>query len=446
MTDITMPKLSDSMESGTILSWLKADGETVAAGEELVEIETDKATMTYEAPEAGTLAIVAPVGEALPVGSVIARVGVAGASAEGQSELPAGPVDSGRAHTGLAAGARASSSPSAGSASEADAEGPGAPAHSMPVVGARSSANGSGAGVATPIARRLAAVHGVDLAAVAGTGPRGRVVRTDVAAAAGIAAPSAPTAAVVAPAAAAPIAPPAAPPIALPADGTVVQELTRLQQVVARRMAEAKATVPEFQVQTEVEMDAALALRAQLKAQAGEDAVVPSVNDLIVKAAALALREHPLANGSYKDGRFELHPRVNVGIAVAAQDALVVPTIADADTRSLGSIATETRRLAGRVRDGAITPPELSGGTFTVSNLGMYGMTAITPVINTPQAAILGVGAARTVLARDDDGEIVDHHLMTLTLTCDHRILYGADAAQFLATIRAKLEQPLRLV
>jgi pyruvate dehydrogenase E2 component (dihydrolipoamide acetyltransferase) len=422
MTDITMPKLSDSMESGTILTWLKADGATVAAGEELVEIETDKANMTYESPEAGTLTIVAAPGEALPVGAVIARVG-AGAAAEAPAAAPAGPDSAPptRAHAGLAAGAPASSSPPAGSASVA---------------------NGSGAVVvATPVARRLAAAHGVELAALVGTGPRGRVTRADVAAAAGIALPPAPTAAAP-PAAPAPAPDAPAPP---PADGVEVRELSRLQQVVARRMAEAKATVPEFQVQTEVVIDAALALRAQLKATAGEDGVTPSVNDLVVKASALALRAHPLANGSYKDGRFELHPRVNVGIAVAAQDALVVPTITDADTRSLGSIAVEARRLAGRVREGSITPPELSGGTFTVSNLGMYGMTAITPVVNLPQAAILGVGAARTVLARDADGEIVDRRLMTLTLTCDHRILYGADAARFLAAIRDLLEQPLRL-
>ncbi|HEU4700984.1 MAG TPA: dihydrolipoamide acetyltransferase family protein [Conexibacter sp.] len=440
MTDITMPKLSDSMESGTILSWLKADGETVAAGEELVEIETDKATMTYEAPAAGTLAIVAAAGEALAVGAVIARVG-AGASAGAPAAAPAGPV-AGEDDSVGGAQEIVSKAPPAGSASAPDAEGAAAPSLSMPVVGERSSANGNGAVAATPIARRLAAVHGVDLASLAGSGPRGRITRSDVAAAAGIAAPAAPARASVAPPAiAAPTAP--APPTA---DGVEVRELTRLQQVVARRMAEAKATVPEFQVQTEVAMDAALALRAQLKAQAAEGAVVPSVNDLIVKASALALRAHPLANGSYKDGRFELHPRVNVGIAVAAQDALVVPTIADADTRSLGAIAAEARRLAGRVRDGSITPPELSGGTFTVSNLGMFGMTAISPVINMPQAAILGVGATREVVARADDGTIADRRLMTLTLTCDHRILYGADAAQFLATIRDLLEQPLRLV
>ena len=313
-----------------------------------------------------------------------------------------------------------------------------------PPAGSASAADGNGAVAATPIARRLAVAHGVELASLSGSGPRGRVTRADVAAAAGIAAPPAPATAPLAEAAPAPA--PAAPTPAPPADGVELRELTRLQQVVARRMAEAKATVPEFQVQTEVAMDAALALRAQLKAAAGEDDIVPSVNDLIVKASALALREHPLANGSYKEGRFALHPRVNVGIAVAAQDALVVPTITDADTRSLRAIAAEARRLAGRVRDGSITPPELSSGTFTVSNLGMFGMTAISPVINVPQAAILGVGAARAVLARDEHGDVVDRQSMTLTLTCDHRILYGADAARFLATIRDLLEQPLRLV
>jgi pyruvate dehydrogenase E2 component (dihydrolipoamide acetyltransferase) len=165
---------------------------------------------------------------------------------------------------------------------------------------------------------------------------------------------------------------------------------------------------------------------------------------MIVKAAALALRHHPLANGAYRDGAFELYSRVNVGIAVAAEGALVVPTIFDADQKSLGAIAADSRRLASLVRDGTATPPDLTGATFTVSNLGMYGMTAITPVINVPQAAILGVGTMREVLARID-GEIVDRRLMTLTLSCDHRILYGADAAKFLSEIRELLEQPLRL-
>ena len=211
-------------------------------------------------------------------------------------------------------------------------------------------------------------------------------------------------------------------------------------------MAEAKATIPEFQVQTEVEITGAVEFRAQLKEIASSQGVTaPSLNDLIVKACAACLRRHPRANGSYVDGGFELHERVNVGFAVAADDALVVPVIHDADVRTLGQIATLSRRLAESVRAGTITPPELSGATFTVSNLGMYGMTAITPVINPPQAAILGVGAIREVLARGADGEIVDRQLLTLTLSCDHRILYGADAAQFLAAIRAVLESPAAL-
>jgi pyruvate dehydrogenase E2 component (dihydrolipoamide acetyltransferase) len=224
-----------------------------------------------------------------------------------------------------------------------------------------------------------------------------------------------------------------------------VQELTRTQSVIARRMAESKATVPEFTLSAEVDMEAAVALRAQLKAVAGaEGAATPSYNDMVVKACAIALREHPRANGAYRDGRFELYSRVNVGVAVAAQDSLVVPTVFDADQKSLGEIARETRTLAERVRAGAVTPPELSGGTFTVSNLGMFGIQSFTAVINAPQAAILAVGEM-TPRAVVRDGEIVALHAMTVTLACDHRILYGAEAAEFLGRIRGLLEQPIAL-
>ena len=207
-------------------------------------------------------------------------------------------------------------------------------------------------------------------------------------------------------------------------------------------MAESKATIPDFTLNIEVDMEGAVALRAELKAL--ELPVTPTYNDMVVKASAIALREFPRANGSYRDGRFELHSRVNVGVAVAAQDALVVPTVFDADAKSLTTIATETRALAGRVREGVVTPPELSGGTFTVSNLGMFGVTSFTAVINPPQAAILSVGAlAQRAVVRD--GAIVARHTMDLTLACDHRILYGADAAQFLARVRDLLQRPLAL-
>jgi pyruvate dehydrogenase E2 component (dihydrolipoamide acetyltransferase) len=222
------------------------------------------------------------------------------------------------------------------------------------------------------------------------------------------------------------------------------EELTKLQQTVARRMAESKATAPHFYLSVEVDMSRAVEARGRLKAAAAEDEPVPSFNDMVVKACAIALREHPRANGAYRDGRLELYSRINVGVAVAGQDALVVPTVFDADQKGLRQIARETRALAGRVREGAITPPELSGGTFTVSNLGMFGIDSFAAVINPPQAGILAVGAiAERPAVRD--GQIVPAHLMAINLACDHRILYGADGARFLDRIRSLLSEPLGL-
>jgi pyruvate dehydrogenase E2 component (dihydrolipoamide acetyltransferase) len=313
-----------------------------------------------------------------------------------------------------------------------------------PEISGPSPRDAAGSGLrATPIARRTAAVLGVSLDLARGTGPLGRITRADVLLSAGVTGDDEPPLPTVRPAPA-PAAAVVAGPKPPPSPGTTRQQPTRLQLLVARRMSEAKATIPHFQVQTEVAIDGAVRLRRFLKSAAGESDPVPSLNDIIIKAAASALREHPLANGSYQDDGFVLHERINIGIAVATEDALVVPTVFDAAGKSLGQIARETRTLATRVRDGAISPAELEGGTFTVSNLGMFGMTAITPVINAPQAAILGVGALRETLARVD-GEIVDRQLLTLTLSCDHRILYGADAARFLAAIRELLETPMKL-
>jgi len=415
-TEITMPRLSDSMEEGTILSWLVAPGSEVAVGDDLLEVETDKANMTVEAEAAGVLEILAEEGATLPVGAPIARLLPEGGAA---GPAPAGDV------APQPSVEPAVDPPQAGEVPDRSVDAP----------------TGNGDGRVTPLARRIAAVHGVDLGSIQGTGVGGRITRADVSAAAGIAAPV-----VIAPASPPSAASSASTGTTAPVEGAKggaeVQELSRLQQVIARRMAESKSTVPHFQVETEVRMDAAIELRAGLKRVAG-DGPVPSFNDIIVRATALALRKHPKANGSYRDGVFELHRSVNVGIAVAADDALVVPTITDADQRSLGEIALESRRLAERVRAGTVTPPELAGGTFTVSNLGMFGMTAIYPVINPPQAAILGVGKTRELLLRGADGGIEDASLMTLTLSCDHRILYGAEAAQFLAEIRDLLEAPL---
>jgi pyruvate dehydrogenase E2 component (dihydrolipoamide acetyltransferase) len=284
---------------------------------------------------------------------------------------------------------------------------------------------------------------GVELSRLDGSGPGGRIVKADVEAAAGEAPPAAPPSP-----AAAPRAAPSPPPSALEiARGEVqVVELSRVQATIARRMAESKATAPHFYLQMEIDMSDAVRVRGQLKAIVGEGQPAPTFNDMVVKACALALRESPRANGAYKDGRFELYSRVNVGVAVAAHDALVVPTIFDADRKSLGEIATEARELAAKVREGRITPPELSGATFTVSNLGMYGIENFSAVINPPQAALLSVGAvASKPVVDEESGEIVARNIMGVTLACDHRILYGADGALFLARVRDLLQQPLSL-
>jgi pyruvate dehydrogenase E2 component (dihydrolipoyllysine-residue acetyltransferase) len=458
MPDVVMPRLSDSMEEGTILKWLKSDGDEVARGEELVEIETDKATMTYQADTAGTLAIVAQEGDTLPIGEVIARIGGAG-------EAPVSDGAAAEAEAPQQAEASGNGSPAetpAAPAPAATAEPPAAAPAPEPAPAAPAAEGNGGRPKASPVARRIAREQGIDLTTLRGTGPGGRIVKADVEAAASgaapaaapapapaeVPAPAAPAEAAPAPAEAAAPPPPPAPAVAETgtAKGDVaVQELSRTQQVIARRMAESKATVPHFAISTDVDMEGAVELRTQLKAAVEKTGgAVPSYNDMVVKASAIALREFPRANGSYKDGRFELYSRINIGVAVAAQEALIVPTVFDADKKSLGEIARDSRALAERVRAGVVTPPELSGGTFTVSNLGMFGVTEFTAVINPPQAAILAVGKMepRAVVR---DGEIVARNTMSLTLACDHRILYGADAAEFLARIRALLEQPIAL-
>jgi pyruvate dehydrogenase E2 component (dihydrolipoamide acetyltransferase) len=450
MPDVAMPRLSDSMEEGTILKWLKSDGDEVSRGDELVEIETDKANMTYEADQDGTLAIVAQEGDTLAVGETIARIGEGNGAApaaeqEDTAEQEAGGDEGGEAK---AETATATAEPEAGGdEGEGDDEAPAEPEPDREPAPAAE--GGNGRIKASPVARRMARELGLELKGVKGTGPGGRIVKADVQAAAGDGA----QAEAAAPAEAAPAQaeePKKAPPPVVSGDSqtgrgeTSTQDLTRLQQTVARRMAESKATAPEFVLNIDVDMEEAVELRKRIKAAAPEGQPVPSFNDFVVKASALALRDFPRANGAYRDGSFELYSRVNVGIAVAGQDALVVPTVFDADTKSLGTIATESRQLAERVRAGAITPPELSSGTFTVSNLGMYGIHSFVAVINPPQAAILAVGAmAPTPVVRD--GEVTVRNILRLTLACDHRILYGADAAEFLGRIRERLENPLLL-
>jgi pyruvate dehydrogenase E2 component (dihydrolipoamide acetyltransferase) len=556
-SDVTMPRLSDSMEEGTVLKWLVDEGGEVKRGEPLVEIETDKANMTYDADSDGVLVeIVAQEGDTLPIGEVIARIGEAGeaksgggdeesagdeeeaeaaeeteasgdeeaeeggdeaeeegaeeaepaqaegdaeAEAEGSDEEAAGGAAEGEAEAEAEAEAEgedeaeaegegedeaeaeaddaeaegdadeAAAGDEEGEAAVAGAEGGGGETQAAAGTATRerpSGGNGDGRVKASPVARRMARDLGVELAQLEGTGPGGRIVKADVEAAAenGGAKPEAKAETAEQPeeAEAAPKQKgkkkdkakkaeekkekePAKEPQrgeAGPKGEAEVQELTRLQQTVSRRMAESKATAPEFSIALTVDMTAAVELRERLK-QISDP--VPSFNDMVVKASANALREFPRVNGAYRDGKFELYEKVNVGIAVAAQDALVVPTLFDTDKKSLGQIARDARAVIEKVKEKTVTPPELSGGTFTVSNLGMFGIEQFTAIINPPQAAILTVGKLAKKPAVDDKGKVVARDQMTLTLVCDHRILYGADGAQFLARVKELLEQPLSL-
>jgi pyruvate dehydrogenase E2 component (dihydrolipoamide acetyltransferase) len=461
MAEVVMPRLSDSMEEGTILQWLKGVGDEVAVGDELVEIETDKANMAYESDVAGTLSeILVQEGETVAIGTPIATVGAAsGVSSRdgGGTDAPAaGPVAAGDPPPPAVAKASSGAGPPTAPPAEAAINAPSAP-------------NGGGRPKASPVARRIAKERGLDLTTLQGSGPGGRIVKADVERAEGASASEqtgAPgsepgTAATQAtgetgfepatarPPASAPAAEAVSPSSAAvgpeTAKGTVsYEDPSKLQSTVARRMSESKATAPHFYLEAEIDMSRLVSARSQIKAGAKEGDVVPSFNDMVVKACALALREHPRANGAYRDGRFELYSRVNVGVAVAARDALVVPTIFDADQKNLRQIAADSRALAQRVRDGQITPPELSGATFTVSNLGMFGIDSFAAVINPPQAAILAVGAIteRPVVR---NGQTTTADLMRVNLACDHRILYGAPAAEFLARVRALLEEPLSL-
>ena len=440
-SDVTMPRLSDSMEEGTILKWLVDEGGEVKRGEPLVEIETDKANMTYEADTDGTLIeVTAKEGDTLPVGELIARIGDAGeAGSNGAGKEAAEKEDD--------SGGEADEPSGAEEREEEPAE---APVATDEKQQRDESSNGAGAappGVdrrgdgrvkASPVARRMAQEIGIELSELEGSGPGGRIVKADVEAAGKGGERPAERGRAETPARPEPVAAGEA-----GAKGELqTLELTKLQRTVSRRMAESKATAPDFDLHVEVDMTACVELRDRLKEVADP---VPSYNDMVVKACGTALAEHPRVNGAYRDGRFELYSRVNIGIAVAAQDTLVVPTIFDADRKSLGAIARDARQKIEKVRDGKITPPELSGGTFTVSNLGMYGIDSFSAVINPPQAALLTVGALKKKPLVDERGRVVARDAVSLTLTCDHRILYGADGAQFLARVRELLERPLSL-
>jgi pyruvate dehydrogenase E2 component (dihydrolipoamide acetyltransferase) len=416
--ELTMPRLSDTMEQGTIGRWVKHEGDAFAEGEVIAEIETDKATMDFQAYSDGTLLkILVGDGESAALGAPIAIVGQAGE--EVPETAPSGHGDAARA---------AEDTPAKAVKQPKDEPAPAAEPAPRPDAG--------GTLRVSPIARRMADAAGLDLSGLAGrgSGPDGRIVKADVERLIGGGAP-----------AAASHTPPAVQPAPAPAAGDEVRELTPMLKAVARRMAESFATVPHFSVSARIDMTAADALRRDANtalAPAGEKI---SVNDLIVRACALALIEHPQAHRSYVEGRHVYHAHANVGIAVALDDGLVVPVIEAADRKPLRVIAREARDLAGRARSGGLRQPEIEGGTFTVSNLGMFDVAFFNAIINPPESAILAVGSAEpTPVVRD--GEVTVRSLMTATLSVDHRACSGADGARLLQTIRRNLEQPLLLL
>ncbi len=443
MPDITMPKMGFDMQEGTIIRWLKKPGDEVRRGEPIAEIETDKVTIEIEAFASGTLTeIVVQEGQSAPVNAVIARLdGGNGAQAPAPvAETPA---------------------PAAPALVAAEAPAPTPVTEAVPAE--------AGDIRASPLARRLAREHGIDLRQVRGSGPAGRIVKEDIEAhlaARGTApAPVAPPAAAPAPSAApAPVAPPPAPaptpapapvappPAPAPAPVTpapaaaTVTPLSNMRKTIARRMLQSWQQFPHIFVSIDVDMGAALALRSQANAGRAKEEHF-SINDLVVKACAAALRTFPNLNASYSDDGIIQHPTVNIAIAVALESGLMAPVITGCQDRSLGSIARETKRIVALARAGTITPDLLQGGTFTVSNLGMYGITEFTSIITPPQAASLAVGTIRRVPAfKGDSDEVVAQHLMTLTLSADHRVTDGAEVAQFLNEVKRLLEQPLALL
>jgi pyruvate dehydrogenase E2 component (dihydrolipoamide acetyltransferase) len=458
--DFLMPKLSDTMEEGTVLQWLKDDGATVTKGEPIVEIESDKANMMVEAPADGALHIVAQVGDSLPIGVPIATIGEG--SAPQAPPIPAAETADGAVPAAAEAADESTGIPTADDGTgtsighevrppedypaahddEPHATAPAeVPRPSPPAAPAPAGEPGERVR-ASPLARRLAEELGIDLGGIRGTGPAGRIVREDVeAAAAGR--PVAPAGDErVAPAPAVPATPPSA--SAAPAVPGERFPMTRLQRTIARRMAESKPGAPHFYLERDLDVTALIGLRKELVA-ASPEGQGPSVNDLIVRAVALAVAERPDAVRRF-DGDAVVAPAgVHVGVAVTVDGGLMVPVVRDAHTKRVAELAAEIRDLAGRCRDGTITPPELEGSVITVSNLGMFGIDRFAAVINPPEAAILAIGRAKPA-AVVVDGEIRIRDVMTVTLSVDHRVLYGAESATFLGRIAELLEHPGALV
>jgi pyruvate dehydrogenase E2 component (dihydrolipoamide acetyltransferase) len=429
--EVPMPRLSDTMEQGTVARWVKQEGDRVVAGDVIAEIDTDKATMELTAYEDGVLLkILVGEGESADLGTPIALIG-----AEDEEVPQTAARGNGPAQT-----APQEDQPGDAGAPEAGGGEPVPSEPSEPPEPEARSAVGDGLR-ASPIARRMAAEGGLDLRELAGkgSGPDGRIVKVDVERALGQ--ERGPGAAAVEPATTERAASPGQPPSA----EEEIVEATPMLRAVARRMSESKATVPHFYLDAEIDMGRALELREELNRALADNGEKISVNDLIVRAAALALVENPKFHRSWHDGTFVLHKSAHVGIAVALDDGLIVPVLRNVEQRSVREIARESRDLAERARAGKLKQTEIEGGTFTISNLGMYGIPSFSAVVNLPEPGILAVGAAvKRAVVRDD--AVLIRPIMAVTLSVDHRATSGAEGARLLGSIQRLLEQPVLLL
>ena len=430
MANITlMPKLSDTMTVGTLVKWLKKEGDVIKTGDMLAEVETDKATMELESYFDGTLLkIFSPAGSQLPIGAALCAIGKPGEKVEAPAPkaapaaAPAAPVVAAPAPAPVAVAAPAPAPKPA-----APASAPAAPAGRVKI---------------SPLARKLAEEKRIDFTRVKGTGPGGRIVRADI-----LAAEKNPP-----PAAAKPARAEAAPTWGYrsvldksPVQAESFAPASNMRATIARRLLEAKTTIPHFYLDIEVDAAPLLALREQLNAGLAKDGVKLSVNDFVLKAAAAALRAIPGVNTSWTGTGIQSHSAIHVSFAVAIEDGLITPVIRDTDGKTLFQISAEAKSLGGRAKDKKLQPAEFTGGTFCVSNLGMAGVDRFCAIINPPNAAILAVGATvKKPVVKDD--EIVIGQRMTLTLSCDHRVVDGLLGAKFLNAVKAHLESPSLLL
>jgi pyruvate dehydrogenase E2 component (dihydrolipoamide acetyltransferase) len=429
-----MPKMGDAMEEGTLVKWLKSEGDEVSEGDPIAEIETDKVTLELEAEDAGTLAqLIADEGQDIPVGEAIAFI-----QAEGE-EVPER-VAGGGAEEAEEEGGDGEAQAQTATETEAPEEEGGEEAP------ARADGRTDGHFRASPIVRRLAQENDLDLSRIEGSGPAGRIVERDVRAAMesgtaqkadGKAEAEAPEPEAAPQAAAAP-GPTGAP-------GTELVEPSRMRRVIGERMTQSKQQVPHYYATIEVEMDDLLALRKQLNEQLEEQGIKLSINDFVMKAVSLALKDYPNLNALWTSEGIELHQQVDLAMAVALEEGLITPVIRDAANKTLSAISAASKDLAKRAREGGLKPEEYQGGTVTVSNMGMFGVESFAAIINPPQAAIIAVSSIMQRAMFKDD-EVVPVSIMKLTLSADHRISNGAEGGRYLAEVKRLLEHPMMLV